>query len=189
MTPGERQTVEVIEHPKHGLCKLVYRHGPAFLLQDGNTEPIPLVGGAFGGCKAGEGSYVIVTHPGGEMVKCKVITHGDKHDRFWSPMLGEGWLVFLSKDTAASIACMRFDADDGRSMEFEWTKLSVGTPEYAAKMERARTRCPEMTPEESKWETFTTPRGEVLAFRRDGPPPPDPEPEESQDSRQTELPL
>jgi len=186
MTPGERQTVDIIDHPWHGECRAVYRNGNTFLLVGKNVVEVGKIG--FHSASA-KGSFIKVTHLDGEHRICRVITHGDRHDRYWSPWMGEGWLIFLSKDTTGKVGSMRFEADNGQHLDFTFSKLSVGTPAYAAKLERARTKMPEITVEEQQWETFTTQRGEVLAFRRDGPPPPDPESEEVPESQQTELPL
>jgi len=171
---GERQSVERVTHPRRGDCWLVFDNGPTMLgAIDGETLPVRIC--CSGASK--EGRWTEVDDPEHGRMRCVVTAHGPTHRKYWSEMLGDGWLVderLLDRHMDS-----RFDMANGSTFRFGWTQIAVGTPDYAAKMRRS-TRCAEPSPEEGQWITLTTTRGEVLAFRRGGPPPKSDAPEVAQ---------
>jgi hypothetical protein len=164
-TAGERQTVNRVVHPQRGEGWAVYSNGPSFF-QPLDGEPIPMKVSVGGGNKDGSWTYIVDPEHG--TVQAKDLSRGELHQPKWHSLLGPGWLVYEGGGKE------RFEADSGQVIRFELQELCVGTPDYARRMKRSRTKSPPMTVEEEHWMTITTSTGEVLAFR-DGPPP-EPEP-------------
>ena len=165
---GARQTVDRIHHPKFGECFAVYDNGLACLVLDDGSVLDARIG--LGGTNS-EGSYRNVTLRG-VTEKARLVAQGESHLRMWSPLLGLGWLV---SERGPTFAMERFEPDVGTVLRFRFSKMSVGRPAYAKRLQRAGSSMPEMEPEERHWITYETSDGTVLAFRRNGPPPAEPE--------------
>lgn len=110
----------------------------------------------------------------GERQTVDVVEHPDlgSCQRVWHPRMGLGWLVHPPVSERGAIVA-RFEPDEGTPVDFRWVEVSVGRPEYARKLKRARTRAPRHGPDEMHWSTYTTTDEEMLTFRRGGPPPKD----------------
>lgn len=160
---GARQRVDRVRHPNRGEGWAIRENGPsAFVPDDGDPIAMPI---RLGGCDA-EGSYRNAEDPEHGTVRLPVISHGESHQRAWHPVFAAGWLVW---ETASKPAFIRFEGDDGSVLRMSWNVVTVGTPDYARRLQRSKTRSPEMTPEERHWRTFELTDKSVFAFR-DGPP-------------------
>lgn len=160
---GARQRVDRVVHPQRGEGSAVYENGPSVFVPDGG-EPIAMRI-RFGGVNQ-EGSWNRATDPDHGEVHLRVLASGESHHRAWHPVFGAGWLVW---ETARKPAFIRFEGDDGSVLRLAWNVVTVGTPDYARRLQRSKTRSPEMTPEERHWRTFELTDRSVFAFR-DGPP-------------------
>ena len=169
-TIGPRQTVDRASHPTLGEGRAVYGNGPAFFLPDVG-EPVAAQRIGLGGASSKPSrSWITMTTPDGVTVELDTTKResGDHHRRAWHPHHGAGWFVMLGRNVPKAIAA-RFDPDDGKPFEILIEVMSVGTPEYAKRSARARTRAIKMTPEEEQWKTYELTNGETIAFR-DYPP-------------------
>ncbi len=191
---GPRQTVDVVEVPGVGRGRIVSANGPTFFLLDGPLPLHPDVGAIAYRVERldGEGSGVTdgtwkgIRFPGQLTVKAKSIARGDRHDRYYSTIFGDGWLI--SEATGKTPGYWyRFESKEGEvKLRFSMIALGVGRPAYYDKMMRAQTKMPKMDdPDEDNWTTFVAVGGERFAFRRKGPPPAADAPKE--DSKQTSL--
>lgn len=82
--------------------------------------------------------------------------------KVWNPRLGLGDLDYRPTDCT-------FKPERGEAIHFQWTCAKTGKP---GKMPPRRTKAQrEAMKEWDEWLTFTTREGEVLTFRRNGPPP------------------
>ncbi len=160
---GPRQTVHLVDHPEHGQCWAVYSNGDPFL-QPIDGEPIPMKIG-LGGWAKGRGCWV---NCGG--VEADIVKAGERHARMFHQVHGVGWLVDLKKEDLVRCAAIRFEPDDGKPFTFIWYAIAVGRPAFVKKMERSKTKFPKHESEEMMWHTYTTSVGEVLTFRKGGPP-------------------
>lgn len=109
--------------------------------------------------------------PGQAPVDADIIQAGDDHSRWYSPLFGDGWLVFESVKPGHWV---RFDTlDDETKVRFDLGSICVGRPAYADKMARSQTKMPSIDdPDEMNWSTIRSVDGSVFSFRRKGPPPP-----------------
>ena len=178
-TIGPRQTVDRASHPTLGEGRAVYDNGPAFFQPDVG-DPVAALSIGLGGwsSKPVARSWITMTTPDGVTVDLDTTKResGDHHRRAWHPHHGAGWFVMLGRNVPKAIAA-RFDPDDGKPFEILIEVMSVGTPEYAKRSARARTRAIKMTPEEEQWKTYELTNGETIAFR-DYPPGEEPKREE-----------
>ncbi len=170
-TPGPRQTVNRAIHPTLGPGIAVSDNGPAFFLADSGEVLHSRSIGLGGASSDPRRSWVSITVDDGTVIELDTTDQprGDTHRRYWHPMHGAGWLVMLSRKVERAIA-MRFDPDEGRPFEMIVHVLQVGTPDYARRSDRARTKAVKMTDEEQCWATYTLASGETIAFRDEPPP-------------------
>lgn len=175
LVPGPRQTITVVDLPGHGRGRLVWRNGPAFFMPD-EGDPFPVYRADSGGArkvsenKSFSWERVQITRDG-PVLEAETLEPGEHHDRHYSTIFGDGWLVW----ERGPGWWHRFETLDGEvKVRFKMLSLSVGRPTYAKKMERSHSRMPAIDdPDEMNWSTYSTDDGSVLAFRREGPPPPE----------------
>lgn len=166
---GARQTVDIVELAPWGRGRLVWKNGPAFFLAD-SGEIVELEKVGAGGARSNPAMSWrgVWEHKDGGMKEAVVIEPGEDHSRWFSPLFGDGWLVF-----AADYKNVRFESHEGEvKLRFELLELCVGRPEYRMKMMRSATRMPKIDdPDEMNWSTYRTKDGTLLTFRRGGPHP------------------
>lgn len=104
------------------------------------------------------------------VLEAEILERGDTHNRYFSPIFGDGWLVHES-----TAWWERFETLDGEvKIRFQVVSLSSGRPAYVKKMRKAHSKMPAIDdPDEFNWSTVETKDGSVLTFRRGGPPPPE----------------
>ena len=158
----DRQTRDVIAHPNRGKCTLVYRNGPSLLVL-GDGSQVTLSRHPSIGYRSKEGAYARILDPVHGEIEVRVLKSGEVHKRRTHSLLGGGWLVFESEGF-----WLRFEADGGQRVRFQWSEIHVGTPDYARRSKRRRSQIEPITPEEEMWDTYTTKEGEVWAFRKEG---------------------
>ncbi len=171
-TIGPRQTVDIVIVPGLGRGRLVFDHGPKLFICDEPPVAYRVERLGSSGSSNVSGSWHEVVFPGQPKITAKQLTHGTRHDRYYSTILGDGWLVTEAKGEVPGY-WYRFESMEGEvKLRFNMIALGVGRPDYYEKMSRARTRMPKMDdPDEENWTTFVTTSGERFAFRRKGPPP------------------
>lgn len=86
----------------------------------------------------------------------------DKRMRCWSPMLGDGVLVYVAADHGWP---GRWEGDDGRVMALNVGSIATGTPAWNAKHGN-KARPPKETAEVREWVTLTLRDGSVMGMRR-----------------------
>jgi hypothetical protein len=174
-----RQTEDIVELLIPGADrrvrgKLVWRNGPAVFTPEG-LLPIELHEVQLGGASSEpKRSWRRVRFlPGQAFVDADIIQAGDDHSRWFSPLFGDGWLVFEASVPGKGIG-IRFETlDDVLKVRFHLLSICVGRPAYATKMDRSHTRMPAIDdPDEMNWSTLKAEDGSVFTFRRHGPPPP-----------------
>lgn len=169
---GNRQTVDTVEFEGLGRGRLVWDNGPAMFIPDAayGTYGYRIARADLGGYTKGVGSWRRVYPRRGEpALRVKLIEHGESHSRWFSPVFGDGWLVFES-----GAHHVRFETLEGeRRLRFSLSAAGVGRPDYYQKMVRSRSSSmPKMTdPDENNWNTYVSSTGEMFTFRRGGPPP------------------
>jgi hypothetical protein len=161
MEIGKRQTAHRVTHPQRGAGVVVYENGPSFFLDEQGVETAMRVHGS--GASVSRGSYVILTDSDHGHVEANIVERGASHHRYWSPMLGMGWLVSHGRSEI-------FDGDDGRATALDVCVWSAGTPDYAQRQQRRKSKLEPSTPEEEQWITLTMRDGSVMGLRRKGPP-------------------
>ena len=159
----DRQTHTRVLHPQRGPGVATFRNGPSrFTPESGPSVDMPIdLGGVSSQPRR---SWVVARDPEHGRVELDIVEPGEHWTREWSPFFGLGWL-------GGPPGHDRFEADDGRVIALPWVTMAVGTPAYAEKVRRARSRMPAEGPDDRNWRTLTLATGEVMAFRRDGPPP------------------
>lgn len=172
MKAGPHQTIARVEHPKRGPGDAVHRNGPSFFQPDGGAPiPMPI---DLGGAAVGRGSWLVLQDPEHGRIEAKVTESGTDHWRMWHPAHGAAWLVWgksIPSGTGGSYFQITVEPDEGRSFPMVVGSLTAGTPTLAARRLKSRGKFPEGTDEENLWTTFGLRGGEVIAFRKDGPPP------------------
>lgn len=168
--PLRHQTVDLVEFPPYGKGRLVWKNGPARFLADSGEE-IPLFQVSPGGASKERGSWRTVRKtPSSEKESVSVLSHGENHERYWSPIFGEGWLVFEPLSTGGWI---RFEDEEQVKLRFNWTRMAVGRPQFIEKDARSRSSRGALydDPDEPFWRTIWGVHT-MLSVRR-GPPPPE----------------
>lgn len=171
-TPGARQTVDRVEWKGVGVGTLVWKNGPVFFLPEDGGDAIHLKRADHGGSSSDpKRSWQRIWTVDGRMFEVDLIERGEEHSRWFSPLFGDGWLVF----EAGPGFIHRFEDDAGNvKLRFEVIELCVGRPPYRDRMQRSSTRMPKIDdPDEMNWSTYRTRDGSTFAFRRGGPPPPE----------------
>lgn len=165
MTPGPRQTQQRGTHEKLGPGLAVFENGPSFFIPD-SGEPVEMFI-AHGGSsskptrrlwlRSSEGEIDITDEP-----RC------DSHKPAWHPRMGPGWLVWMPlKEHSCP---MRFEADSGEMLAFEFEGVRVGKPGKEPKRPtgRDKPKSAELV-EWEQWTTFKSTDGEVFVFRKSAP--------------------
>jgi hypothetical protein len=164
---GPRQTVDRCIHPTLGPGVAIYENGPALFAPD-QGEPVPMKSIRFGGAGSTYWNLNAVTEDGHVFVlNAHEQERGATHKRFWSPMLGPGWLVYLGRALK-----VRFEADNGTVVPIEAVIWKTGKPGKEPKRPRkpGQAKSPELL-EWEEWNTYETRDGDVFVLRRNGPPP------------------
>lgn len=183
----DRQTHARVVHPQRGEGVAVWRNGPGYFHPDpismeGSTstdpassrlvpQPVSMIAIRVGGSNEKDGNYLVAIDPEHGEVKLRQLTHGDHHERKWSPIFGAGWMVWPETEFPKEWT-LRWDGDDGRTMQLEVVILSVGTPDYVRRSENT-SKYIRLTFEEEHWRTYGLRDGSTMAFRSR---PPDPAP-------------
>lgn len=167
MKPAPRQTVDRVRHPQRGEGIAVHDNGPSFFQPDGG-EPMPMRVGFGGASSVPRRSWLVLHDPEHGRVEADILSRGESHQRYWSPLLGLGWLVW---PTDVFQAPWRWEGDDGRSAPLDVTSMSVGTQAYQKILSGPKKKYREPTEEESQWRTYVTRGSGTLELRKGGPPP------------------
>lgn len=167
--PLRHQTVDLVEFPPYGKGRLVWKNGPARFLADSGEET-PLFQVSPGGASKERGSWrTVMRTPSSEKEQVPILSPGENHERFWSPVYGEGWLVFEPLSTGGWI---RFEDEKEVRLRFAWTRMAVGRPQFIEKDARSRRGALYDDPDEPFWRTIWGSHT-MLSVRRGGPPPPE----------------
>lgn len=155
----DRQTRDLISHPKRGNCLAVYYNGPSFLeLEDGThieLQQRPIEGVSL------DGAYRIIKDPDHGEVKAKVLKAGEQHFRRFHQILGAGWFVH------GEGFHVRFEADSGHCFSFEWETAIVGPParmQVYLRRRNAKNLPDKLDDAEAQWRTYLAKSGEIHAF-------------------------
>ena len=170
--PGPRQTVDLVVWPERGQGRLIWKNGPAFFVPDDGGPVVHLKKADHGGSSSNpKRSWQRAWTLDGRMVEVDLVERGESHNRRYSPLFGDGWLI----TERGPGYWERFEDDAGNvKVRFEMVELCVGRPPTRHKMQRSTTRMPKIDdPDEMNWSTYRTKDGTMLAFRRGGPPPPE----------------
>lgn len=174
-----RQTEDIVElklpgtdSPARGTLR--WDNGPATFTPDGQ-DTIELRGADSGGASSKpKRSWRTVRFTAGQpTVEADIIKAGEEHQRWFSPIFGDGWLVWETREGPGGLWARFETLDDVLAVRFEMVKMTQGRPAYAAKLNRNHTKMPLLDdPDELNWATYEARDGSVFTFRREGPPPP-----------------
>lgn len=179
-TPGPRQTVDHVMHPKRGPGLMVHDNGPGFFLPDDGGDAV------FGDIRLGGASsspprsWLVFRDPLHGRIEADYDgVRGNRHEPMWSAIFGQGWLVSEGYDPTRGEKWEwyeRFETEDGEiKLRVRMSAVATGRPAMVRKSERSSKWPPKgWEPEDEHWRTYTALTGEIFTFRKGGPPPEQP---------------